>query len=298
MSGPVTLQSHEFFAAGEDAAMAELRNKSQPPSPRPVTMAPPHGPSDRTPARGDDEPIVMPASKAPWVVAALLLVAASFVSAALFMQLREERRQRAEATAAHAAALAAADDKVAKARADAAERDVKIAQLERDLSDVARQKEEQAAELARLKQLEAQLGERVSSEIIAGDIRLVSKGNRLSVDLVDKLLFNSGEAEVSERGKEVLARLATVLAKVEDRNIEIIGHTDDAPPTAKIREKFPTNWELSVARATNVVRFLQEQSKISGKRLVAIGRGQFQPVASNANGKGRARNRRIEIQLW
>jgi hypothetical protein len=79
--------------------------------------------------------------------------------------------------------------------------------------------------------------------------------------------------------------------------IQVTGHTDDSPPTAKIRERFPTNWELSVARASNVVRFLQESAGIPGKRLIAAGFGQYRPVATNANHAGRARNRRIEIVL-
>jgi chemotaxis protein MotB len=113
------------------------------------------------------------------------------------------------------------------------------------------------------------------------------------VDLVDKILFDSGSAELSARGKEVLARMGAVLGKVDDKQVQVSGHTDNVP----IAEKFPSNWELSVTRAVNVVRFLSETAKVPPKRLMAAGFGSHQPVASNGSPAGRARNRRIEILL-
>jgi chemotaxis protein MotB len=88
-----------------------------------------------------------------------------------------------------------------------------------------------------------------------------------------------------------------VLAKVEDKAIQVSGHTDDSPPSDRLTGTFPTNWELSTARAVNVVRFLAEKASVPSKRLVAAGYGQFHPLATNANPAGRARNRRIEILL-
>jgi chemotaxis protein MotB len=76
------------------------------------------------------------------------------------------------------------------------------------------------------------------------------------------------------------------------------GHTDGTRiVSSTTQEKFPTNWELSTARATNVVRFLQEQGKVPGAELVAVGFAEFRPVASNASAEGRRKNRRIEIVL-
>jgi len=88
-----------------------------------------------------------------------------------------------------------------------------------------------------------------------------------------------------------------VLAKVEGRSILVSGHTDDAPPSQRLAATFPTNWELSVARAVNVVRFLGEKASVPAGRLVAAGHGDTKPIASNATPQGRARNRRIEILL-
>lgn len=160
-------------------------------------------------------------------------------------------------------------------------------------SDVAARDEE----LARLSAARAELEQKMKAEIDSGDVLLTDDRGRLRVDFVDKILFDSGEAAISARGRDVLTRVAAVLGGIDGKLIQVSGHTDDSPPTGKIADRFPTNWELSTARATNVVRFLQDEAGIPGKRLVATGFGQFQPVATNVNGKGRARNRRIEILL-
>jgi chemotaxis protein MotB len=285
-TGPITLREHEFFLT-EEVSGGDI--------PRPVTMAAP------MPRRGDEGDIIVKTSTPAWIVTAIVIAIAGFVASVLYLELRAERLERATSNQENAAAIARAEEKardeVGRARADAAEKDVRIKLLERDVGTLAEEKAAQEKELARLKAMEEQLRERVSSEIIAGDIRLIQRGSRLSVDVTDKLLFASGEAEVSARGQDVLSKIGAVLATLDDRNIHVVGHTDDAPPSSKIRETFPSNWELSVARATHVVRFLQDKAKVPGKRLVAVGRGQHEPIASNANGKGRARNRRIEILL-
>lgn len=157
--------------------------------------------------------------------------------------------------------------------------------------------EEAEAELKRLKATYESLEEKLQAEIKKGDIRLSHSEGRIKVDLVDKVLFDSGQAELSERGVEVLSRVANVLAQVDDKKIQVSGHTDTAPITKELKERFPTNWELSAARAVNVVRFLSEKGNVSPKRLVAAGHGPFEPVASNATPAGRSQNRRIEILL-
>jgi chemotaxis protein MotB len=82
-----------------------------------------------------------------------------------------------------------------------------------------------------------------------------------------------------------------VLASHTNRQIHVIGHTDDVP----IRRRFVSNWELSTARATAAVRFLQEKAAVDPTRLGALGYGEFHPVAPNTSAEGRAKNRRIEI---
>jgi chemotaxis protein MotB len=157
--------------------------------------------------------------------------------------------------------------------------------------------DEKSSELAELKGTYDKLNEKMKDEIAHGDILLTQSGGRLRVDLVDKILFESGDARISKRGESVLSRVGSVLADIEDKQIQVSGHTDNEPISDKLKAQYPTNWELSVARATNVVRFLQEQAKVPPDRLVASGYGEHHPVASNKNPRGRARNRRIELLL-
>jgi chemotaxis protein MotB len=152
-------------------------------------------------------------------------------------------------------------------------------------------------ELAQLKGTYDKLEDKMKDEIAKGDIRLSQSGGRLRVDLVDKILFDSGEAVISKRGEGVLGRVGAVLATVDDKQIQVSGHTDSNPISDKLASQFPTNWELSVSRAVNVVRFLQEKAEVPAKNLIATGYGQFHPIASNKTPAGRARNRRIEILL-
>lgn len=157
-----------------------------------------------------------------------------------------------------------------------------------------------AAKDAQIKELQSTFEEldlKMKKEIAAGDIRLTQSGGRIQVDLIDKILFDSGEAMLSQRGQEVLTRLGASLAQIKDKQIQVAGHTDNSPIREKLQESFATNWELSSARAVNVVRFLSETAQVPANRLVAAGHGPYRPIASNATPKGRARNRRIEILL-
>jgi chemotaxis protein MotB len=153
-------------------------------------------------------------------------------------------------------------------------------------------------ELARLTATSKSLEEKLSREIARGDVTVTQANGRVQVDLLDKVLFDSAKAEVSSRGEELLTRLGAILATVEDRQIQISGHTDDAPITLpELKAQFASNWELSAARAVNVVRFLSEKARVKPSRLVAAGYGPYRPAASNLTPKGRAANRRIEVLL-
>jgi chemotaxis protein MotB len=151
--------------------------------------------------------------------------------------------------------------------------------------------------LAELKETQDKISERMKDEIARGEIALTQTDGRLKVDLVDRILFDSGDAKISRRGEGVLARVGAILAHLPDRQVQVSGHTDNQPITGKLKQQFPTNWELSVSRALTVVRFLEEQAGVPADRLVASGHGEHQPIARNNTAAGRARNRRIEILL-
>ncbi len=168
-------------------------------------------------------------------------------------------------------------------------------QLSGQLSQTKAEKERLETEL---KRLQTELTAMLEPEIQAGNVNVVRRGNDLVVDLADQILFESGKAEVMESGQKVLGQVAPTLAQLSDFTIEVAGHTDNArvvnPAT---QERFPTNWELSTARATNVVRFLQETGKVPGNRLAATGFAEYRPAASNVRAEGRKKNRRIELVL-
>ncbi|MFQ5543286.1 MAG: OmpA family protein [Nitrospiria bacterium] len=122
------------------------------------------------------------------------------------------------------------------------------------------------------------------------------KKGRLSVKIADKVLFPSGSDQITEEGKEVLKKVSAALINVTENNIRIEGHADNVPIGPSIINRFPTNWELSSSRATQVVRFLVSQS-VPAESLIATGYSMHHPVASNDTAEGRQKNRRIEIVL-
>lgn len=120
------------------------------------------------------------------------------------------------------------------------------------------------------------------------------RDGKVYVSMSDKLLFKSGDANVEVKGREALKKLAEVLNKNNDVNIAIEGHTDNVPIKTAL---YKDNWDLSAARATNVVRLLTDEYKMDAKRLTAAGKGEFSPVADNSTAEGKAKNRRTEIVL-
>jgi chemotaxis protein MotB len=120
------------------------------------------------------------------------------------------------------------------------------------------------------------------------------KNGKVYVSMSDKLLFKSGSSAVEEKGKEALKLLGDVLDKNSDIDILVEGHTDNVPIKTSV---YKDNWDLSVGRATSIVRILTTNYKITPTRLTASGKGEFFPKADNETAEGRAINRRTEIIL-
>ena len=126
------------------------------------------------------------------------------------------------------------------------------------------------------------------------DINIKVDKGVVYVDISDKLLFKSGSYDVTDRAKEVLGKVAKVLNNQPDIEFQVEGHTDSIPiKSAGIQD----NWDLSVKRATSVVRILQDTYGIAPKRMTAAGRSQYVPVADNSTNEGRAANRRTRIVI-
>ena len=137
----------------------------------------------------------------------------------------------------------------------------------------------------------------LKDQIAAQEIEIVEIDDKLKVIFVDKILFDSGSVDINPGGKELLLIMADSLKENKDQNIVVEGHTDDVPLSAALRERFPSNWELSTARAAAVARFFQVEGGIQPERLSARGYSFYRPVGSNETKEGRHQNRRIEIIL-
>lgn len=136
----------------------------------------------------------------------------------------------------------------------------------------------------------------MKGEIEQGQITITELKGKLTVDVLDKILFDSGRAEVKPEGLDVLKRVVGILKDVTDKTIRIEGHTDNVPIGGALAKRYPTNWELSAARAINVTRYLESEG-IDPALLSAAAFGEHQPVADNETPEGRAKNRRIAIIL-
>lgn len=135
----------------------------------------------------------------------------------------------------------------------------------------------------------------LKKEIQEKDVVLQRVRDRLEIKILGRILFALGSTHITPQGHEVLDKILPALQKVENRQIFVVGHTDDVGIAPHFQYHFPSNWELSAARAARVVRFVTENSDIDPARLAAVGVAFHQPEASNETPEGRARNRRVEI---
>ena len=170
-----------------------------------------------------------------------------------------------------------------------------------DLKDKLAESQARIEELQKEKDAALQTHQSLEDEMRAAleskDVTISQLQGKLTVNILDRVLFDSGEADLKPAGAAVLRKVAAILAQHPDLKIHVIGHTDNVPIRAAARNRFPSNWELSTARATAAVRFLTENAGVDPRRLGAVGYGEFRPVADNATPEGRARNRRIAITI-
>lgn len=134
---------------------------------------------------------------------------------------------------------------------------------------------------------------RFQSLISAGRLSVAIDRGRMVIQLPQDILFESGSATLGSDGRGTLAEVASVLADIDDRSFQVEGHTDNVPIATA---RFPSNWELSTARALSVVRLLVDRG-VNPMTLSGAGYGEFRPVAENTSPEGRRRNRRIEIVM-
>ncbi len=225
----------------------------------------------------------------PWLAAAVAAILAVGGLAAFLSARADLSTERA--------ALAETLVTVGSLRADNATLQERIDGLEVDREKLAEEARIKAEALAAMQATQDELQQRLQAEVKKGSVLISQQQGELVVDLIDQVVFDSGEAELNDQGKAVLRQVGETLARVPNKIIQVSGHTDHLRIAGKLEEQFPTNWELSTARATQVVRYLQDELKIPGKRLVAAGLAEFRPIARNTTRAGRSKNRRIEVRL-
>jgi|TARA_B110000305_G_C19430561_1_gene636046 chemotaxis protein MotB len=139
-----------------------------------------------------------------------------------------------------------------------------------------------------------QLTKELTNGIQDEDIQIDVEKTVVYISIADRLLFKSGSTTVSERAKEILGKVATVISTRPGMDVQVEGYTDDVPIS---RKDIKDNWDLSVKRATSVVRVLQDDHGVDPKRLVAAGRSEYVPLETNDTAAGRSANRRTRIVI-
>ncbi len=204
--------------------------------------------------------------------------------------LEEESRQLSDRVRAEELNLSAKQADLRAAQQRLENQEALIQQLVRSKVLLERAK----AELEKRSGEYEQLAQALREEIQAGQIEISELRGRMTLRLKDQILFASGSAAVNREGRTALDRIAAALRGIRGRTVRVEGYTDDVPTSST--GPFPSNWELSTARALAVVRHLQERG-VDPTLLAAAGYGEFHPVAPNDTPEGRGRNRRIEIVL-
>jgi len=227
--------------------------------------------------------------KSTWIIPSIL--SALLIVGALGWSVWKRGNELAAAQAALEASQKAAEQTAAQAlglKADVETLKDSVKELKEQLAEAEKERET-------VSKTKSTLEQEMRAALNSKDITISQLQGKLTVNILDHVLFDSGEAAVKPEGQEILKRLAAVLALHTNRTIHVVGHTDNVPIRAGARGRFASNWELSAARATAAVRFLHEQAGVNPRQLGALGYGEFHPVADNSTPEGRAKNRRIAV---
>jgi len=196
-------------------------------------------------------------------------------------------------------------ERTLSAKADSLSRTIvdlrgRIADLDREnrdlrqrIADLTKAQEEKVEKVSRTYE---GLMAKMEAEIRQGQVTISELRGKLTLNMVDAILFDTGKAQIKPEGLAVLDKIVSILRDEREKGIRIEGHTDNVPIAGVLAKTYPTNWELSAARAIGVTRYLQEQG-ISPDLLSAVAYGEYRPVAGNDTPEERAKNRRIEIIL-
>jgi chemotaxis protein MotB len=219
------------------------------------------------------------------------MIFASVISVALLLGIfgysaYQQRQQFAKVKAQLADLQSSADQAASQAN-----------QLRQELTNSQARIESLIQEKEQVTRTQHQIEEQMRTALQSKDVTISELQGKLTVNILDRVLFASGEAELKPEGEKVLDQLASVLTQHTNRQVYVIGHTDNVPIRGSVFGRYSSNWELSTARATSAVRYLVEKAGADPTRMAAVGYGEFHPIADNSTAEGRARNRRIAIVI-
>lgn len=168
----------------------------------------------------------------------------------------------------------------------------RVASLEEELSRQKQLNESQKRELNRLADQARAIEEKLQKEIKDGSIRLKRYHNRIVINIDDRISFDSGSAKLKKGIFPALRKITEILMKYPENRVMIEGHTDNVPISTA---RFPSNWELSTARALSVLRQILKNEKLDPRKFAAVGYGEYRPDVPNDTPENRALNRRVDI---
>jgi chemotaxis protein MotB len=221
--------------------------------------------------------------KETWTIAGILTIA---LLLALLVFSSYDKKVRLEQAQAE---LAQTRQELSKSTAESATLKDQLGASNEQVHQLEQEKE---AAVQKHQSLESEMREALESK----DVTISRLQGKLTVNILDRVLFDSGEAELKPDGEAVLRKVAALLQQHTNLQVHVVGHTDNVPIRAG-RSRFASNWELSTARATAAVRFLTEKGGVDPRRLGALGYGEFRPLADNGTAEGRAKNRRIAVTI-
>ena len=178
---------------------------------------------------------------------------------------------------------------------EVARRHDEIEGLEEKLSALKEKKTLAETKIDQLKSTYEGLIKDFEQQIENQEVTISAYEEKISVTFVDRILFDFGRATITPEGEKILTKAGKTIKMVKDRNIRVVGHTDNISIMKQYQYKFPSNWELSSSRAAAVVRYFQKEGSLDPENLEVVGRSFYDPIASNTTPEGRAQNRRVEI---
>jgi len=179
-----------------------------------------------------------------------------------------------------------------------------LQKLEARLRHVGAAREAQEDKLAKVRREVQTVGREIDritkalEEKFGKSLVVTQHQDRLVLTMLGQVLFESGKAQLTPLGLDIMKQVGEVLATLPNKNIQVEGHTDNNPIYGRLQQQYPTNWELSTARATTVLRFLIEQTGMNPKDFSATGYADTRPAVANDSEEGQAQNRRVEIVLY